>query len=210
MVAPLACQLGPACRDALERGQGRPQERRRRAPAVCFPEAGQQQTNPTKLSLSGLGMYPKCIKNVTTYNTNVEKSWNKCSKIYKSCVYMRIYTYIWYSEIYKINININLIYICSESIHICYYIYIYIYSKDKYVTTHQQSSNLYTRETLQPSAVGQAERGGIDWGGDTSGYWTKPQKTIQSPNRLYKAPKQYTKPRQTSQSPQKVYKDIKY
>ena len=26
--------------------------------------------------------------------------------------------------------------------------------------------------------------GGIDWGRDTSGYYTKPQKTIQSPNKL--------------------------
>ena len=35
---------------------------------------------------------------------------------------------------------------------------------------------------------------GIDWGGDTSGYYTKPQKTIQSPDRQYKAPTDNTKP----------------
>ena len=36
--------------------------------------------------------------------------------------------------------------------------------------------------------------GGIDWGGDTSEDYTKPHKTIQSPDRLYKAPTDYTKP----------------
>ena len=35
--------------------------------------------------------------------------------------------------------------------------------------------------------------GDIDWGGDTSRYYTKPQKVIQSPRRLYNAPKDYTK-----------------
>ena len=37
------------------------------------------------------------------------------------------------------------------------------------------------------AAVGpEGERGGIDWGGDTSGYYTKPKKIIQSPKRVYK------------------------
>ena len=33
-----------------------------------------------------------------------------------------------------------------------------------------------------------------DWGGHTPRYYTKPQTTIQSPNRLYKALGDYTKP----------------
>ena len=39
------------------------------------------------------------------------------------------------------------------------------------------------------------------WGGGG-----KPQKTLQSPNRQYKAPTDYTKPRQTIQSPDRQYK----
>ena len=34
----------------------------------------------------------------------------------------------------------------------------------------------------------------------------KPQKTIKSPDRLYKAPTHYTKPRHTVQSPNTLYK----
>ena len=48
------------------------------------------------------------------------------------------------------------------------------------------------------------KKGGIDWCEDTPRYYTKPQKTIQSPDRLHKAPTNYTKPRQTSQSPKKT------
>ena len=33
----------------------------------------------------------------------------------------------------------------------------------------------------------------------------KPQKTLQSPDKLYKAPKDYTKPLQTIQSPNRLY-----
>ena len=36
---------------------------------------------------------------------------------------------------------------------------------------------------------GEGGEGGIDWGGDTPRYDTKPLKIIQSPNRLHKAPK---------------------
>ena len=59
-------------------------------------------------------------------------------------------------------------------------------------------------KTNAAAAVGPG--GGIDWGGDTSGYYTKPQKTIQSPKTLYKAPTDYTKPQQTIQSPNKTKK----
>ena len=34
----------------------------------------------------------------------------------------------------------------------------------------------------------------VNWAGDTSGYYTKPQKTRQSPDRLYKASTDYTEP----------------
>ena len=55
------------------------------------------------------------------------------------------------------------------------------------------------RRRLRRGARGGRGTGGrgIDWGGDTSGYHTKPQKTIQSSNRLHKAPTDNTKPRQT-------------
>ena len=52
--------------------------------------------------------------------------------------------------------------------------------------------------------------GGIDWGGDTPGYYTKPYKTIHSPDTLYKAPTHYTKPQQTIQGPKTLRKGIKY
>ena len=44
-----------------------------------------------------------------------------------------------------------------------------------------------------------APRGGIDWGGDTSEDYTKP-------TRLYKAPTDYTKPLRTVQRPDILYK----
>ena len=37
-----------------------------------------------------------------------------------------------------------------------------------------------------------------------------PQKTIQSPDRQYEAPKHYTKPQKTIQSPNTLYKDPKH
>ena len=40
--------------------------------------------------------------------------------------------------------------------------------------------------------------------------FTKPQQTIQSPDRQYKAPTDYTKPQQTILSPNRLYKDMKY
>ena len=54
-----------------------------------------------------------------------------------------------------------------------------------------------------PEGKGEDRLGGdVEWGGDTSRYYTKPQKTIQSSNKLYKAPgtqyrapTDYTKPR---------------
>ena len=53
---------------------------------------------------------------------------------------------------------------------------------------------------LGPHASPWATGGEVDEGGDTSGHYTKPQKTLQSARRLYKAPTYYTKPQQTIQS----------
>ena len=47
--------------------------------------------------------------------------------------------------------------------------------------------------------------GGIDWGGDPSGYYTKPQKTIQSTKTLYKAPEDFTKPQKDYTKLEKDY-----
>ena len=52
--------------------------------------------------------------------------------------------------------------------------------------------------------------GGIDWGGDAPRYYTKPQKTIQSAKRLYKAQTNYTKPQKTIQRVRVLEKDPKY
>ena len=53
--------------------------------------------------------------------------------------------------------------------------------------------------------------GGVDWGGDTSRYFTKPQNSIQSPDRLYKAPKRLDRaPGRLYEAPKKLYKDLKY
>ena len=41
-------------------------------------------------------------------------------------------------------------------------------------------------------------------------YVGKPQKTKESPERLYKGPTNFTKPQKTIQSPERQYKDIKY
>ena len=46
--------------------------------------------------------------------------------------------------------------------------------------------------TVRPCREGPADWD-LDWGGDTSGYYTKPRMTIQSPKRLYKAPTDNTK-----------------
>ena len=46
---------------------------------------------------------------------------------------------------------------------------------------------------------------GIYWGGDTSGYYTKPQETTQSPKILHKAPEDYTKLQKDHTQPQKDY-----
>ena len=42
------------------------------------------------------------------------------------------------------------------------------------------------RGATTAAAVGPGGEGGIGWGRDASGYYKNPQKTIQSPNRLYK------------------------
>ena len=57
-----------------------------------------------------------------------------------------------------------------------------------------------------PAGLGPAMTpgGGMNWGGDTFRYFTKPRQTIQSPERLYKAPEKYTKPRVTIQRPQNL------
>jgi hypothetical protein len=52
---------------------------------------------------------------------------------------------------------------------------------------------------------------GVDWGGDTSGYYTKPQhadcaKQQISPCRLYKAPADYAKPQNNLQRSKRLYK----
>ena len=59
--------------------------------------------------------------------------------------------------------------------------------------------------------------GGDTFGGDTSRYYTKPQKTIQRADRPYKALKIFAKPRQTLprpdrlyKVPKRLYKDAKY
>ena len=51
----------------------------------------------------------------------------------------------------------------------------------------------------------QGGRGVTDWGGDTSGYHTKLQDTIQSPDRLYKDMADYTKPLKDYTKPHKDY-----
>ena len=51
--------------------------------------------------------------------------------------------------------------------------------------------------------------GGTDWGGDTSGYYTKTQKIIQSPETLYKALTDYIYI-YIYKAPQKLYKDPTY
>ena len=67
------------------------------------------------------------------------------------------------------------------------------YSKvDKYIVKTNKLKLARNRSDILVGGVG-----GIDWGWDTLGYCTKPQKIIQSPDRQYKASK-------------RVYKDIKY
>ena len=46
--------------------------------------------------------------------------------------------------------------------------------------------------------------------GPKSGYYTKPQETIQSPDRVHKGPKHYTKPRHTIQRYRILDKTQKY
>ena len=67
-----------------------------------------------------------------------------------------------------------------------------------------------------PSATAAAASGpgvggdGEDWGGDTLGYYTKSRETIQSPDRLHKAPTDNTRPRKIIQSTNRLYKHIEY
>ena len=58
-----------------------------------------------------------------------------------------------------------------------------------------------------PPPWGPGRGGGM--GGDTLG-WGHPQKTIQSPDSLYKAPKHYTSPKTLYKAPETLYKDPKY
>ena len=87
------------------------------------------------------------------------------------------------------------------------YIHIYVYTMCVYVYTWYTHACIYTypivisfRGEIYLSPGGRA---GIDWGGDTPRYYTKPQKTIQSPKL---PPTDNTKPRQTIQSPDRLYK----
>jgi len=51
----------------------------------------------------------------------------------------------------------------------------------------------------------------VYWGGDTSGYYTKPRKITQSPRRLYKALRiLYKALKRLYKAPKRLYKDIKY
>ena len=66
-------------------------------------------------------------------------------------------------------------------------------------------NKIYTHKRGKRGAGGGGGRVGIDWGGDTSGYYTKPRQTIQSPKALYKAQTIYRKPRKEYTKAQKDY-----
>ena len=52
--------------------------------------------------------------------------------------------------------------------------------------------------------------GGLHWGGDLPGYYTKPQDTIQSPKTFYKALTDYTKPDRLYKDIERLYGNIQY
>ena len=58
------------------------------------------------------------------------------------------------------------------------------------------------------AAVGPGGEGGKG-GGESPTDYTKPQQTIQSPNRLYKAPKHYTKPAKKHAKPNNIKQEPK-